>query len=170
MRGAIHGLYMLAEILLRLCIHPRLRAACLRLLGARIGRNVRIYECRFINVRGGFGKLQIGDDVHIGADCLLDLEGSLVIGRGSTLSPRVVVITHADPGSAHASPWCERFPVEARGVVVGDDCWIGASATLLSGTRIANRVVVGACTLVRGSLEGGGIYVGVPARRIDRKT
>ncbi len=168
MRGIIHGLYMLAEILLRLCIHPRLRAVCLRLLGAKIGRNVRIYECRFINVRDGFGKLHIGDDVHIGTDCLLDLEGPLAIGRGSTLSPRTVVMTHADPGSAHGSPWCERFPVEVRGVVVGDDCWIGASAALLSGTRIADRVVVGACALVRGSLESGGIYAGVPARRIDR--
>ncbi len=164
MSGIRHGFYMLVEMLLRLCIHPRLRAACLGLIGARIGRNVRIYECRFINVRGGFGKLQIGDDVHIGADCLFDLEGPLVIGRGSTLSPRVVVITHTDPGSAHASPWCERFPVEARGVVVGDDCWIGASATLLSGSRIGDRVAVGACALVRGALDGPGVYVGVPAR------
>lgn len=164
MSGIRHGFYMLVEMLLRLCIHPRLRAACLGLIGARIGRNVRIYECRFINVRGGFGKLQIGDDVHIGADCLFDLEGPLVIGRGSTLSPRVVVITHTDPGSAHASPWCERFPVEARGVVVGDDCWIGASATLLSGSRIGDRVAVGACALVRGTLDGPGVYVGVPAR------
>lgn len=164
MSGITHGFYMLAEMLLRLCIHPRLRAACLGLIGAKIGRNVRIYECRFINVRGGFSKLQIGDDAHIGADCLLDLEGPLVIGRGSTLSPRVVVITHTDPGSAHASPWCERFPVEARGVVVGEDCWIGASATLLSGSRIGNRVAVGACALVRGTLDAPGVYVGVPAR------
>lgn len=162
-----YGFYMLAELLLRLCVHPHLRAACLGVLGARIGKNVRIYECRFINVRKGFGDLRIGNDVHIGSDCLLDLEGPLVIGSGSTLSPRVVIMTHTDPGAAHRSPWCERFPVEAKGVVVGEDCWIGVNATLLSGTTIGNGVAVGACALVRGALEGGAVYAGVPARRID---
>jgi acetyltransferase-like isoleucine patch superfamily enzyme len=163
-----YGFYMLAELLLRLCIHPRFRAACLRLLGARVGTNVRIYECRFINVRSGFRGLRIGDNVHIGADCLIDLEGPVSIGRGSTLSPRIVVMSHSDPGSAHGSPWCESFPVESKGVMIGEDCWIGASATLLSGAVIGNRVVVGAGALVRDSLLEGGVYAGVPSRRVDR--
>lgn len=161
-----YGFYMVAEMLLRLCIHPRLRAQVLRLLGAQVGRNARVYECRFINLRNGFSTLRIGDDVHIGFDCLFDLEGPLVIGRGTTLSPRVVVMTHADPGSMHGSPWCVRFPVDVRGVVVGDHCWIGTGATLLSGARLSDNVAVGACALVRGDLAESGIYVGVPARRI----
>lgn len=161
-----YGLYMAAEMLLRLCIHPRLRALFLRLLGARVGRNVRIYECRFINLRNGFSTLCIEDDVHVGFGCLLDLEGPLVIGRGTTIAPRVIVMTHADPGSAHGSPWCARFPVDASGVVIGGDCWIGTGATLLSGTRVADKVAVGACALVRGELAEPGVYAGVPARRI----
>lgn len=163
-----YGFYMVAEILLHLCIHPRLRAACLSLLGARIGSNVRIYDCRFINVRNGFGGLRIGDDVHVAPDCLIDLEGSVSIGKGSTLSPRVVVMSHSDPGSAHGSPLCERFPVESKGVVIGEGCWIGASTTVLSGSDVGNRVVVGAGALVRGSLHDAAVYAGVPARRIDR--
>lgn len=163
-----YGFFMLAELLLRLCVHPRFRAACLRLLGAQVEPNARVYECRFINVRKGFGGLRIGRDVHIGPDCLIDLEGSVCIGRGSTLSPRVVVMSHSNPGSAHNSPLCARFPVESRGVMIGEECWIGASATLLSGTVIGNWVVVGAGALVRDSLAEGGVYVGVPARRMDR--
>lgn len=161
-----YGLYMVAEMLLRLCIHPRLRAHALRLIGARVGRNVRVYECRFINLRSGFSMLRIDDDAHVGFGCLLDLEGPLVIGRGTTLSPRVIVMTHADPGSAHGSPWCVRFPVDASGVVIGDHCWIGAGATLLSGTRVADNVAIGACALLHGDLAEPGIYAGVPARRI----
>ena len=91
------------------------------------------------------------------------------IGQRSTLSPRVVVMTHVDPGSAHGSIWCKRYPVERRGVVVGDDCWIGACATLLSGAAIENRVAVGAGALVRGTLEEGAVYAGVPALRIEAK-
>lgn len=161
-----YGVYMVAEMLLRLCIHPRLRARALRLLGARVGRNVRVYECRFINLRGGFSTLRLDDDVHVGFGCLLDLEGPLVIGRGTTLAPRVTVMTHANPGSAHGSPWCIRFPVDASGVVIGDHCWIGTGATLISGARVANDIAVGACALVRGDLVEPGVYAGVPARRI----
>lgn len=163
-----YGFYMAAEILLRLCIHPRLRAACLSLLGARIGSNVRIYDCRFINMRKGFANLRVEDDVHVGTGCLIDLEGPVDIGRGSTLSPRVVVMSHSDPGSAHGSPLCERFPVESNGVVIGEGCWIGANATVLSGSAIGNNVVVAAAALVRGALPGDAVYAGVPARRIDR--
>lgn len=160
-----YGAYLLVELLLRLCVHPRVRAVCLRFLGAEIGSNVRIYECRFINPKNGFRNLKIADDVHVGTDCLIDLEGVVNIGRGSTLSPRVVLISHSDPGSSHGSAWCERFPVESRGVTIGKNCWIGASATLLSGTSIDNFVVVGAGALVRSHLEAG-VYGGVPARRL----
>lgn len=161
-----YGLYMVAEMLLRLCVNPRLRARALRLLGARVGRNVRVYECRFINLRSGFSTLRLDDNVHVGFGCLLDLEGPLAIGRGTTLAPRVTVMTHVDPGSAHGSPWCDRFPVDVRGVVIGAHCWIGTGGTLLSGARVADNVAVGACALVRGDLVEPGVYAGVPARRI----
>ncbi len=165
-----YGLYMFAELLLRLCIPPRLRATCLRFLGARIGSNVRIYECRFINIRNGFKQLQINDNVHIGTDCLIDLEGPLTIGRSSTLSPRVVIMTHSDPGSAHDSAWCQLYPTERRGVKIGRNCWIGASSTLLSGSIIEDRSAIGAGSLVRGNIEGNAIYAGVPARKIKTLT
>ncbi|WP_425600510.1 acyltransferase [Luteimonas salinisoli] len=159
---------MVAELLARILIHPRLRARCLAMLGARIGRNVRIYECRFINLRNGFSNLRVGDDVHIGAGCLIDLEGPVAIGNGSALSPRVTVLSHSDPGLAHGSPLCERWEPEARGVVIGDGCWIGACATILSGSIVEDRVVVGAGALVRGSLAADEVYVGVPARATAR--
>lgn len=162
------GLYMVAEMLTRILVHPRLRARCLAILGARIGRNVRIYECRFINLRNGFSHLQVGDNVHIGAGCLIDLEGPVAIGSGSVLSPRVTVLSHSDPGSAHGSPLCERWEPEARGVAIGDGCWIGACATVLSGSVIGDHVVIGAATLVRGHLAEGEVYVGVPARVVEK--
>lgn len=163
-----YGAYMLVEMALRLCVLPRLRARCLSILGAKVGRNARVYECRFINLWEGFSNLSIGDDVHIGAGCLIDLKGPVSIGHGSTLSPRVVLISHTDPGSAHGSPIVLRYPCEARGVTIGGDCWIGACATLLSGAQVGDGTVVGAMALVRGRLEPGALYVGVPARRVDR--
>lgn len=160
------GCYMALELLLRVLIHPRIRARCLAMLGARVGSNVRVYECTFINLGSGFSNLQIGDNVHIGSGCLIDLEGPVVIGEGSVLSPRVTLLSHSDPGSAHGSPLCERWKPEATGVSIGKHCWVGTCATLLSGAVVGDQVVVGASALVRGVLAPNMVYVGVPARPI----
>lgn len=161
------GFYMVAEIALRYCISPALRARLLRLLGANVGSNVRVYECRFVNLDSGFRNLFLGDDVHVGNDCLIDLKGVVSIGRGTSLSPRVLVISHADPGSAHSSPILRRYPAEARGVKIGEYCWLGAGAVVLSGTRIGDRCVIGALALARGEIQGDATYVGVPARKLQ---
>jgi acetyltransferase-like isoleucine patch superfamily enzyme len=166
MTGLRHGTFLLAEIALRLCIVPTLRARLLKLLGATIGRNVRVYECRFINLETGFRNLSLGDDVHVGTDCLLDLKGPVRVGAGSTLSPRVTLISHSDPGSAHGALLALKYPPEARGVIIGEQCWIGAGAMLLSGSVVADHTVVGAMALVRGRLESHSLYAGVPARPI----
>ncbi|MCK9488480.1 MAG: acyltransferase [Xanthomonadales bacterium] len=161
-----HGLYLLAEILLRLCVNPRLRARLLSMLGAGVGRNARIYDCRFINLQQGFANLSIGQNVHVGTACLIDLAGPVRIGDGTVLSPRVNVISHSDAGLAHNSPLSIRYPSEKAGVLIGANCWIGANATILSGSVVGEGTVVGASALVKGTLDGGSVYVGVPARRI----
>jgi len=164
MASVRHGFFLVIELLLKVCILPKLRARLLSLLGAQIGRNVRIYSCRLINLESGFQNLKVADDVHIGTDCLLDLKGPIVIGRGSTLSPRVMIISHSDPGSAHGSPLAKRYPPAALGVQIGDFCWLGANVSVLSGSRIGSGTVVGAMSLVKGDLSPDIVCGGIPAR------
>lgn len=161
-----HGVALILEKLLRSVIHPRLRARLLRLFGARIGRNVRIYEVQFVNLASGFRNLYVEDDVHVGPGCLLDLKGPLRLRRGAVLSPRVTVVTHRDPGSEHDSPLMQLYPPEARGVEVGAHAWIGAGATLLDGTRIGERAVVGAGAVVIRDVADDSVVAGVPARAV----
>lgn len=158
-----HGVWLIVEKLLRWVVHPHLRARVVSLLGARVGRNVRIYEVQFFNLTRGFSTLEIADDVHIGPGCLLDLHAPLSIGARSTLSPGVTVITHSDPGSAHGSRMCERYPPQAAGVVIGSDCWIGANATLLAGSVLKDRVAVGAGSIVRDTIPADSMAAGAPA-------
>lgn len=136
------------------------------MLGATVGQNVRIYECRFINLQEGFNNLNLGDDIHIGSDCLIDLKGPVAIGRGTVLSPRVVLISHSDPGFAHESPIAQRYPPEKLGISIGKYCWIGSGATIISGSRIGDYTVIGAMALVREELIGNALYAGVPAHFI----
>jgi len=161
-----HGLGLIAGMLLRLCVSPRLRARFLSVLGAEIGKNVRIYSCTFVNLGNGFRNLRVGSDVHIGTDCLIDLEAPMLIGSGTTISPRVTLISHSDPGASHGSPIVDVFPPTSLGVRIGESCWIGAASILLDGSSIGDQCVIGAGSVVRGSLDGCSLYAGVPVKKI----
>ena len=55
-------------------------------------------------------------------------------------------------------------PRTSRGIVLGDNVWLGAGAKVLDGVRIGSHVVVGADAVVTADLPDGAIAAGVPAR------
>jgi acetyltransferase-like isoleucine patch superfamily enzyme len=166
MKNIRKAFFMFVELGLRVIIHPYLRARLLALFGARIGRNVRVYEIQLFNLENGFGPLVIEDDVHIGIGCRIDLSGDVRIGRGVTLSPGVTILTHTDPGSHHKSPLCEIYPPRIQPVRILEYCWIGSNVIILPGAMIHAQVVVGAGAIVKGDLEEHSLYAGIPARKI----
>lgn len=161
-----HALFLLAEKLLTWCISPYLRARLLRLLGASIGRNVRIYEARFFNLADGFRNLHLADDVHVGPGCLIDLTDAVNVGEGAVISPGVTILTHADPGSHHDAPLARAFPPRQAPCTVGASAWIGANAVLLCGADIGGLAVVGANSLVSGAVPARTVVAGSPARHV----
>jgi len=52
-------------------------------------------------------------------------------------------------------------------VKIGNQCTIGSNSTVIQGIKIANEIVLGAGAVVTKNLEKRGIYVGVPAKKID---
>ncbi|MDI1300711.1 MAG: acyltransferase [bacterium] len=158
--------FILYELILHAVVEPRLRALLLRLGGARIGKNVRVYSIRIINPVSGFRNLHIDDNAHVGTDCLLDLSGEIHIGKGATLAPRVIILTHADAGEFHHNPVCQAFPSKTEGVVIGAYSWIGAGSTLLAGSGTGEKCVIGAMSLVTKVLPGKSVHAGIPTRQI----
>ena len=51
-------------------------------------------------------------------------------------------------------------------ITVGNNVYIGTRCTILRGVTIGDNVIVGACTLINKDLAPGGVYAGVPAKRI----
>jgi acetyltransferase-like isoleucine patch superfamily enzyme len=167
MSRAVRGLLYILDWWQALPWPPPVRAWWLRRYGATIGAGAVIHRSRYMNLEvAGFRNLTVGERAHIGPECLIDLAAGVSVGSRAALSPRVTVLTHADPGESALQ---ERYPREAAPTTIDADAWIGAGATVLHGVRIGARAVVGAGSLVRESVDAGATVAGVPARPLRQE-
>ena len=51
-------------------------------------------------------------------------------------------------------------------ITIGNNVFIGADVIVLAGSNIGNNVIVGAGAVVKGVLESGYVYAGIPAKKI----
>lgn len=58
------------------------------------------------------------------------------------------------------------MPEAGPDTTIGNDCWIGAGATLLPGTQIGDGVIIGAHSVVSGTVPSYSIIAGNPARLV----
>lgn len=104
----------------------------------------------------------VADDYTTG-ECLLTL------GERVSVAPYVVFIAYSLPNNSpamQAHPYVAEHLVQRRKIVVEDDAWIGAHATILPGVRIGRGAVVGAGAVVTRDVPPHSIAAGVPARII----
>jgi acetyltransferase-like isoleucine patch superfamily enzyme len=167
MSRAVRGLLYILDWWQALPWPPPVRAWWLRRYGATIGAGAVIHRSHYMNLEvAGFRNLTVGERAHIGPECLIDLASEVKVGSRVALSPRVTVLTHADPGESALQ---ERYPREAAPTTIDADAWIGAGATVLHGVRSGARAVVGAGSLVRESVDAGATVAGVPARPLRQE-
>jgi acetyltransferase-like isoleucine patch superfamily enzyme len=156
---------LLMSVLRRMWIPP-LRAACLRLYGARIGRDTVIHRLTLINAdRGGFGALRIGANCFLGDEVLIDLAAPVILEDHVTVAARAVVLTHLNVGYTD-HPLQGRFPAQTAGVTVRRGSFVGASATVLAGATIGPEAFVAAGSLVNRDVAEGETVGGVPIRTL----
>ncbi len=140
--------------------------------GVRLGHNVTIARYSTIQCTGviqhlGVG-LTIGDYSAVGAYSFLGAQGGISIGSNVIMGPYVSF--HAEN---HAYQRLDA-PIRAqgvsrRGIVVEDDCWIGARCTILDGVHIERGCVIAAGSVVTKSVPAYSIVAGVPARVIKSR-
>ncbi len=111
----------------------------------------------------GPGPVAIGKGSFVNTGCIFEASGPISVGRDTHLAMEVMLITSDHPfspgeGFSHLP---ERMPI-----VIGDRCWLGARVTVLPGVTIGDDVVVAAGAVVTSDCAPGGLYGGVPARRI----
>lgn len=150
----------------------------------RIGENCQLDSAVSILNRGA-GRLIIGDNFHagyganiftygghieIGDNCVVNNysviygHGGLKIGNDVIIGPHTVIIpaNHKFTGGGPIRKQGET----RRGIIIGNDCWIGANCTILDGVTVASGCVIGAGSVVTKSTDIDGVYAGNPAVRV----
>ncbi|GAA2177132.1 hypothetical protein GCM10009847_01830 [Leucobacter tardus] len=91
------------------------------------------------------GEPEIGDRCWIGAFCVVDGSGGLVIGSGCNLSAGVQIYTHSTVARCVSEG---SRPIERRSTEIGDHVYFGANAVVLMGSSVGHHSVVAAGAVV----------------------
>jgi acetyltransferase-like isoleucine patch superfamily enzyme len=106
---------------------------------------------------------RMGDHSNVGAFSYIGCSGFVDIGHNVIMGPRVNVLAEN-----HRFESMEQLikdqGVDRSPIVIEDNCWIGAGATIVAGTRIRSGTVVAAGAVVTKDTPADSVVGGVPAR------
>jgi len=134
-----------------------------------IGNNVRIDDFCILS-----GNITIGSNIHISAYVALYGSMGVVLEDYTGISPMTTVYSAMDDfgGDYLIGPIHSEGKTNVTGgqVTLREFSQIGTHCVVFPDVTIGEGSVIGACSLVKCSVEDWGIYCGVPIRRIkDRK-
>lgn len=117
-----------------------------------------------------YGSIRVGNDVSLGLrPVMIAALSEIHVGNHVMFGPGVTVI-----GGGHNTTVVGRFMKtvtektanEDLGVVIEDDVWVGARATILRGVTVGRGAIVGAGSVVNKSVPPYAVVAGNPARVI----
>lgn len=129
-----------------------------------IGDNSFIGESCYIKCFGG--KIEIGYDVSINSKSFLNGCGGLKIGNNTRIGTQSIMI--ASNHKFDDPDILVKDQITKQGISIGENIWFGARVTVLDGVTIANNSVIGACSLVSKNITEAGVYVGIPAKKLEK--
>lgn len=142
-----------------------LRAGVYKLLLKKVQGMILIYPGVYLTHTYG---IQAGKAVSINTGAILDGRGGISIGDYVMIGPNVCI---ASSSHKHKN---QDLPITLQGhkmepVVIEEDAWIGANATILGGVTLGKGAVVGAGAVVVKDVSSNSIVGGVPAKVIGQR-
>lgn len=117
--------------------------------------------------KGEDSGIHIGNDVSANRNLTIYCADRIEIGSGVMMGSGIL-ITDNDHGTDPTQPEFRSQPLITRPVKIGDGCWIGERASILSGVEIGEHSIIAAGAVVTKSVPPYSIAAGVPARVIKR--
>ncbi len=135
--------------------------------GIEIGENSIVMHGAVLHVYNFRGMpqsgIKIGKDSLVGEYSVIRGQGGVTIGDRVYTSPftQIIAVNHVfdDPNR----PFVEQG-ITAKGIVIEDDVWLGASAVITDGVKIGKGSVVAAGAVVTRDVPPHSVVAGVPAK------
>jgi acetyltransferase-like isoleucine patch superfamily enzyme len=118
-------------------------------------------------IRTCTGIIEIGDNSSIGYYSIMHGLGGIKIGNNVMVSPNVQI--YAQSHGMNKGSVMRNQPQTGKGVVIGDDVWIGAGAIILDGVTIGNGVIIGAGSVLTKNVPDYEIWGGNVAKKIGER-
>ncbi len=127
-----------------------------------IGDNSAIDSFVVLETRRG-GSIKIGKNSGVNAFSVIYGTGGVTIGDYTRIAAHTVIVASNHIFDDSTKNIHEQG-VSKKGIVIGNDVWIGAGARILDGVHIGDHAVIGAGSVVTHDIPENAIAVGVPAR------
>jgi acetyltransferase-like isoleucine patch superfamily enzyme len=183
--GALYALTQVGGILWHFVITLLYREPMFRYRCRRVGRRLTLEGAPPLII--GNGRIEVGDDVHVGSPCTWDVgpDAELIIGHRVSLNYRgvisvrdsvrigddtllageVAIFDNTNHPVAPAQRLARQAPsaAEIGPVVIGRNVWIGLRCTIMRGVTIGDNAVVAAGSIVTKSVPPNTVVAGNPA-------
>lgn len=134
----------------------------LKMNSSTIGSNV--YIANYIIIKNS-KNLKIGNNTSFHEFCYIDAVGGISIGSNVSIAHSCSLISFEHTWNDFSIP-IKYNSTKLSPIIIGNDVWIGCGVRILAGSVIENRVVVAAGAVVKGRLESGYLYGGIPAKKL----
>ena len=121
-----------------------------------VGRNTKIWS------EVDHATLTLHDNVQISRDCNIDCTGNVVIKNNALISERVVIYTHSHNYDPKSMP-------DVKPLLIEENSWIGSDSIILSSvSKIGEKSIIGAGSILTKDVPKGEIWAGNPAKKIGK--
>lgn len=129
-----------------------------------LGKEVKISNNVFLQAHP---QIKIDDYTVVNAYSVI--MGKVEIGKHCLVAPHVSIVGGNHNFDRLDVPIMYQGSTE-RGVVVGDNVWIGVNVVVLDGVKIGSGAIVGAGSVVTKNVASNTIVAGNPARVVRKRT
>jgi len=130
----------------------------------RIGRKTQVSSFTKIKVAGG--PLEIGQRCSIATGCFIGSgAGGTYIGDDCLIGANCTIVSSTYRYGALDVPFAKQGH-DSKGTVIGNNVLIGSNCVVVDGARIEDNVMIGANSLISGTIPRNSVVQGNPAKVI----